>query len=26
MSFSFGILDQSIVFPGYTAAQALANT
>ncbi len=26
MSFTFGILDQSIIFPGYTAAEALANT
>ncbi|MHA7964253.1 LLM class flavin-dependent oxidoreductase [Paenibacillus sp. CAU 1782] len=26
MSFTLGILDQSIVFPGYTAAEALRNT
>lgn len=26
MSFSFGILDQSIIFPGFTAAEALNNT
>lgn len=26
MSFSLGILDQSIVFPGYTSEQTLANT
>jgi len=26
MSYTFGILDQSIIFPGYTAAQALTNT
>jgi len=26
MAYSFGILDQSIVFPGYTAAEALENT
>ncbi|MDF2835951.1 MAG: alkane 1-monooxygenase [Paenibacillus sp.] len=26
MAYSFGILDQSIVFPGYSAAEALENT
>ncbi len=26
MAFTLGILDQSIVFPGYTAAEALSNT